>query len=377
VDKNSRVQIVHETARKFLLKATLDSEFRVLISTGNLQLGLTCLAYLASDEMRYPSKRRGVASVPSKLPKNENALASYACFSFSDHLVLSTSSSDPLFQALTKFLRTNILVWIERMAYGDNLDCLIRTAKHFKAYQASRAKHVAPLQDEISAWAVDLPRIATEFGRNLSEHPTSIHELVPPLCPRSSAIYRQFGTANTSIQLRGLSNPDWDDRISCYFYRDRTAGCIACHDQWYAVGLSDGTIHVYWTSTCQEAVILSHGEPVRILRFGNLTKVLVSAGLRSIKIWDVSTGLEVLGLKMGSNPLAVDFNEDDKRLVAATRPNEMFEWSTDDGSIVSRYSWHQNLPSDFRHIISRVPSIVAISMAHNLMAIGYRSMPLC
>jgi WD40 repeat protein len=377
VDKNNRVQIVHETAREFLLKATLDSEFRVDISTGNLQLGLICLTYLASDEMRYPSKRRGMASVPSELPKNENALASYACFSFSDHLVLSTSSSDQLFLALTKFLRTNILVWIERMAYEDSLDCLIRTAKHFKAYQASRAKHVAPLQDEISAWASDLPRLVTEFGRNLSKHPASIHELVPPLCPRSSGIYRQFGTANTGIQLRGLSNPDWDDRISCCFYRDRTAGCIACHDQWYAVGLSDGTIHVYWTSTCQEAVLLSHGEPVRILRFGNLSKVLVSAGLRSIKIWDVSTGLERLKFKIKSNPLAVDFDEDDKRLVAATRSNEMFEWSTDDGSIVSHYSWHHSLPSDFCHIISRVPSIVAISVAHNLMAIGYRSMPLC
>jgi WD40 repeat protein len=374
VDKTNRIQIVHETARKFLLRTTLDSEFRVDLSAGNLQLALTCLALLASDEMAYTSKRRGMASVPGE---PSTALTSYACFSYSDHLVLSTSSSEPLFLALKKFLRTNILVWIERMAYEDKLDSLIRTAKHFKAYQASRAKHAAPLQDEISAWAADLPRLVTEFGCNLSKYPTSIHGLVPPLCPHSSGVYRQFGTANTGIQLRGLSNPDWDDRISCHFYRDRTARCIARHDQWYAVGLSDGMIHVYWTSTCQEAVILSHGEPVRILRFGNLTKVLVSAGLRSIKIWDVSTGLELLELKTKSNPLAVGFSEDDKRLVAATRPNEMFEWSTDDGSIVSHYSWHHSLPNDFRQIISRVPSIVAISMDHNLMAIGYRSMPLC
>ena len=377
VDKNNRVQIVHETARTFLLDANLDSEFRVHISTGNLQLGLTCLAYLASDEMAYSRKRRGSASVPREPPKNESALGNYACLSFSDHLVRSSSSSDPLFLALTKFLRTNILVWIERMAYEDNLGCLIRTAKHFKAYQARRAKHVAPLQDEISAWAADLPRLVTEFGRNLSKYPVAIHELVPPLCPRSSSIYRQFGTAKTGLQLRGLSNPDWDDRISSYYYCDRTARCITCQDQWYAVGLSDGVIHVYWTSTCQEAVLLHHGEPVRILRFGNLAKVLVSAGLRSIKIWDVSTGSQLLELKMKSDPLAVDFDDDDKRLVAATRSKEMFEWSTNDGSIVSHCSWHHSLPSDFRHIISRAPSIVAISTGHKLMAIVYRSMPLC
>jgi WD40 repeat protein len=377
VDKNNKVQVVHETARTFLLDANLDSEFGVHIPTGNLQLGLTCLAYLASDEMAYSRKRRGSASVPREPPKNESPLGSYACLSFSDHLVRSSSSSEPLFLALTKFLRTNILVWIERMAYGDNLGCLIRTAKHFKAYQARRAKHAAPLQDEISAWAADLPRLVTEFGRNLSKYPGAIHELVPPLCPRSSSIYRQFGTANRGLQLQGLSNPDWDDRISSHYYRDRTARCISCQDQWYAVGLSDGMIHVYWASTCQETVLLHHGEPVRILRFGNLAKVLVSAGLRSIKIWDVSTGSQVLELKMKSDPLAVDFDDDDKRLVAATRSKEIFEWSTNDGSIVSQYSWHHSLANGFRHIISRAPSIVAISTGLKLMAIVYRSMPLC
>ena len=374
VDKYNRVQIVHETARTFLLDADLNCEFRVHMSTGNLQLGLTCIAYLTSDEMAYPRKRRGSASVPRELPKN--ALASYACLSFSDHLVRSPSSSDALFLALTKFLRTNVLVWIERMADENNLNCLIRTAKHFKAYQARRAKHMAPLQDEVSPWAADLPRLVTEFGRNLSKLPIAIHELVPPLCPSSSSIYRHFGSAVTGLQLRGLSNPDWEDRISCYYYRDKTARCIACQDQWYAVGLSDGTIHVYWASTCQEAKFLSHGEPVRILRFGNLAKVLVSTGLRSIKMWDVSTGSKLLDIKMNSDALAVDFEDDDTRLMAATRSKEMFEWSTVDGSLISHHSWHHNLPSDFRHVISRAPSIVAISTTHRLMAIVYRSTPL-
>jgi WD40 repeat protein len=375
VDKYNRIQIVHDTARTFLLDGNLRSEFQVQMSTGNLQLGLTCLAYLTSDDMAYPQKRRGSASVPRVQPKN--ALAGYACLAFSDHLVRSPSSSDQLFLALTEFLRTNVLVWIERMADENNLHCLIRTAKHFKAYQARRAKHVAPLQDELSGWAADLPRLVTEFGRNLKINPTAIHELIPPLCPHRSSIYRQFGTAKAGLQLRGSSNSDWDDRISCHYYRDKTARCIACQDRWYAVGLSDGMIHMYWTSTCQEAIVLKHGEPVRILRFGNLAKVLVSAGLRLIKMWDVSTGSQLFELKMKSDPLALEFDDDDKRLVAATRSKEIFEWSANNGCIISHYSWHHNLPIDFRHAISKTPSIVAISPSHKLMAIVYRSMPLC
>jgi hypothetical protein len=110
VDKHNRVQIVHETARNFLLNSNLESEFRVEMPLGNVQLGLACLTYLTCDEMAFPRKRRGPTIVREP---DKSALASYACLSFSEHLVRSTSSSDPLFLALTKFLRTNILVWIE------------------------------------------------------------------------------------------------------------------------------------------------------------------------------------------------------------------------------------------------------------------------
>jgi WD40 repeat protein len=374
VDKHNRVQIVHETARTFLLNPNLDSEFRVQIPLGNAQLGLACLGFLTSGEMALPRKRRRSANV--RREPSKNALANYACLSFSEHLARSASSSDPLFLALTKFLRTNILVWIERMAEYNDLSCLMRTAKHLKAYQARRAKHAALLQDDINSWATDLPRIVTEFGTNLSKHPAAIHDLIPPLCPRSSGIYRQFGASETGLQLHGLSNSDWNDRISCWRY-GKTARCIACQDQWFAIGLSDGMIDVHWMSTCQEAVHMNHGEPVRILRFGNLAKVLASTGLRMVKMWDVSTGSQLWECRIESDPLAMDFDDDDKRLVVATRSKEMFTWLTTNGSLLLHGSWHHNLPHDYRHIISRAPSTVAISASHKLMAIVYRSMPLC
>jgi WD40 repeat protein len=366
VDKQSRVQIVHETARSFLLDPGLDSEFRVQMSLGNVQLGLACLGYLTSDEMTA-QKKRGAST--------NHALAEYACLSFSEHLIRSTSSSDALFLALTKFLQTNVLVWIERMAKGNNLNCLMKTAMHLKAYQARRAKHVAPLRDGISSWATDLPRIVTEFGTNLSNHPAAIYNFIPPLCPQSSGIYRLFGALETGLQLRGLSNSYWNDRISSWYY-GTTAKSIACQDQWFAIGLSDGTIQIYWTSTCQESVRMNHGETVRILRFGNLARTLVSTGLRMVKMWDVTTGSLLWEYMLESDPLSVDFDDDDKRLVAATRSKKLFTWSTINGCLISQDNWHHNLPLDYRHVISRAPSTVVISSNHKLMAIVYRSMPL-
>lgn len=156
----------------------------------------------------------------------------------------------------------------------------------------------------------------------MTNHPSAIYNLIPPLCPKTSGVYRQFGSLETGLRLRGLSNSDWNDRISCWRY-NKTARSIACRDQWFAIGLSDGMIHMYWTSTCQEFIRLNHGEAVRILCFGNLGKTLISTGLRFIKLWDVSTSSLLWEYRLESDPMAVNFNDDDRRVMAATRSTQL------------------------------------------------------
>lgn len=366
VDRQNRVQIVHETARTFLLSLDTHSEFQIQLPLGNVQLGLACLRFLTGDEMTPRATRRGSAT---------NHLADYSCESFSEHLVRATSSSNDLSLALLAFLGTNILVWIERLAEQNKLSCLMKAAMHFKAYQARRSKHVAPLQDIVSMWATDLPRIVTEFGTNLKNHPAAIYCFIPPLCPQSSAIYRQFGASNSGIRLQGLRNSEWNDRVSCWYY-EKSAKSIACQDKWFAIGLTDGMIHVYWTTTCQEFIKINHGETVRIVRFGNLARVLVSTGIRTVKLWDVTTGSLLWEHRLDSDPLNVDFDIDDKVVVVATRSKRLLTWSVANGVLTSQENWHHNLPHDYRHVISRAPSTGAISLCHNLMAIVYRSLPL-
>ncbi len=375
IDKQNRVCIVHETARTFLQNSDLKSDFRVSLPLGNVQLALACFEYLISEEMASVPKTR--SSGISIRAADKNALANYACSSFSEHLVRSTSPSDRLFLALTKFLKTNVLAWIERMAENNDLDCLMRTGKHLKAYQAKRVKLMAPLQDDIAAWVTDMPRIATEFGLNLLKYPAAIHEFIPPLCPRGSGIYRSFAALGYGLQLRGLSNNDWNDRISSWHYGKTTAECIASQNQWFAIGLSDGTVDVRWASTCQEAVRLNHGEPVRLIRFGNMAKLLVSTGLTTVKMWDLSTGLGLWVYRLDSNPLGINFDDDDKRLVVATRSKKLFIWSTADGAVLLNDIWYHNLPYDYRHVLSRAPVAVEISASHKMMAIVYRSLPPC
>jgi len=56
VDKNGSVQMVHQTARDFLL-GNRESEFGVDIGKAHERLAITCLNFLCSNEMKPPRNR--------------------------------------------------------------------------------------------------------------------------------------------------------------------------------------------------------------------------------------------------------------------------------------------------------------------------------
>lgn len=248
-----------------------------------------------------------------------------------EHLLRSTSTDERLFRLLTKLLRTNVLTWIEHQAFDEDLSRLVSVSTRFKAYLARRANHVPALEDDVKLWAKDLPRIVTEFGRNLLDFPPAIHDLIPPLCPRNSAIYSVFTTKHRCIKLFRLADRDWYDQISCTYYKYQSAKCIACRDQRYAVGLDNGLIHIYDTSTCANLVTLDQGDAVRILQFGPIAKFLGSAGLYAVFVWDLTTKSRTLVVKLNAIPLSVAFHDNDATISIASRSSKVFTWSYKSG----------------------------------------------
>lgn len=375
VDKQGLVQIVHQTARAFLTRKDLDSIFQIDLAEGHLQLAIACLRYLCSEEMKY-IKRQRRSQAPGHRNVTKSIISQYACQSFSEHLSRATSTSDALFRLLTTFLRTNVLTWIEQLAQDRDLARLINAAIQFKAYLGRRAKHVAALEDDVRLWARDLPRLVTEFGRNLLDYPAAIHELIPPLCPRNSIVHIRFANKASGIKLLGLTESEWYDRISCIYYKDSLTKCLACRDQRYATGLANGVICVYETSTCAEILSLDHGEPVRILKFGTTAKLLGSAGLHFVIVWDVNSRSKLLRIKMTSIPLSIAFDEKEATLVIASRSTEISTWS-----ILSRQQLHSHIPENVLenrdpNLIERVPVAIEMSVESNMIAIAYRSRPL-
>ncbi|KAL8944383.1 MAG: hypothetical protein Q9211_000617 [Gyalolechia sp. 1 TL-2023] len=193
VDSQSRVRMVHHTARSFLLSPQNESEFAFSAKHGHRELALTCLKYLMSDEMKAPRNRRPSAA---QLAVKRSALADYATKCIYDHISRSSSADGELLVQLYKFLsfpEGYVLSWIESIAKSQDLNHMIKTGAVLKNLMKRRANHSPALGIEIQIvelWATDLIRIVAKFGHNLLVFPRSIYHLIPPFCPREAAPYR-------------------------------------------------------------------------------------------------------------------------------------------------------------------------------------------
>ncbi|MCJ1396233.1 hypothetical protein MMC18_009122 [Xylographa bjoerkii] len=375
VDKFGKVQMVHETAREFLLNDDLKSEFAMNKMEAHTQIAGVCLTYLTGEEMKPPrtSRRGSASSTAGKRAK----FSLYACAAFSHHLAKADPLANDILILVDKFLKSNILSWIEVMAQTKNLIPLICAAKNLRTYFNACAAQRSPLGGEIQTikgWTMDLIRIAAKFADPLITLPSAIYWLILPFCPTESTVYR---TANPGRKLSivGLSHAQWDDRLSCIDFHHQGQTSTVCHgDDFFAVGLITGTVALYHATSCQEYKTLNHGEAVRLLQFKSKTDLMVSCGMKMIRIWDVRSGQIFHNLEAPPRPIGLSF--DRNLLIVASHKNYLASWDLDDdGAQMPSRPWNDS--GEYTNRLShRPPCAISISVGHKMMAIAYSGRPI-
>jgi WD40 repeat protein len=375
VDKNDVVQIVHSTAREFLLDKHLDSEFAVRREIGHERLAKSCLKFM-QEEMRPPRNR----SLGDFYRTHERPVfADYACTAFSAHISGSSSTSDSLLLALSQFLRSNILSWIEFIAAEKkDLYVLTRTAKNLKEYLERRAKHVSPLGRDvqiIDGWATDLIRVVAKFGKNILNYPSSIYFLVPPFAPPESMMYQQFQNMPHGLEVVGLSSTVWEDCVSYIAYHDSWATALTCGENVFAIGMKNGTILVYDQATCQETCAFQHLEPVKRLQFDGMGHRLASAGPKTVRLWSLE-GHQLWTVSLQHPCANLSFAKDDKILMAVSRGNRSIWWRSDDGNLIREFFYDGKTQPLLQKATRQMPLAAAVSPDQTLVALLYRGQPI-
>ncbi len=378
VDATGRVQMVHETAREFLLDEGLDSEFAVCRAEAHTRITKTCLEYLSGDELKPPRTERRGGPSRAVQPGRRSEFLTYSVATFSSHLAKADPSSDRVLGLADKFLKLNVLTWIRNIADTRNLGLMIRAAEDLKAYANSCAVERSPLRRDIQsvrAWSVDLQRIAAKFADALIVSPTAIYSRIAPFCPAGSAIYAATSTPpRQRLSVAGLPAFQWDDRLSCLDFGGGETTALCYGNEFLAVGLRGGRIVLYHPSSAQEYWSLSHGETVMHLRFQEQSDLLSSVGLKMIHVWNVRTGQQLHRLPSPRRCVALTFY--DNLLVAASNQNVLHSWDLDDGATEqTKRPWRDSGDVD-SPFLNRSPSVVSIAVAHRMMAVAYSCKPI-
>ncbi|KAL2024346.1 hypothetical protein VTK56DRAFT_8828 [Thermocarpiscus australiensis] len=286
VDSQSRVHVTHQTMSTFLTQRR--DGLWIDRSAAHARITEVCLTILCGSEFAPPRTRRGAGAVR----KVTGPLAAYAAANFAYHLMHSSAAVDTLLIQLNKFLRSNVLTWIEREAESGDLSVLQRTTNRLKSYLARRAKYQPPVSVEVrtvAAWAGDIYHIVAAFHSCLLDSPHSIHFLIPHLCPPASIIHQLFTKPTKRLRITGPVDEDWSDRLTCYLFSG-DACSIACCERLLAVGLRNGDIVLYDSAgfgTFGSVGTVVHGKKVRQLAFNATSSILASCSVRKLMLWDV------------------------------------------------------------------------------------------
>lgn len=421
VDTHSKVQLVHATAREFLMKRAPESGFAVSKTDGHRRLAKVCFQFLintdkgasrpgrltsdpevrtihssfndtpprskrlgSEPELRHPhrpSLSRPSLSQPTSF--SEHPFTPYASKYVFQHLNFVHSDDEEIIALMSKFFSgSSVLRWIEYNAAHGDLHTVYQAGKTLNAILTRRSRYSPPLglaRGEtkfrmLEKWGDDLIHLVTKFSRQLRAAPQSIHHLIPPFCPPASAVRQQFSSPYRGLNVQGLSATSWDDCLATITYEKLTKpNAVAAGPGLFAVGMMTpkGKIVIYGDSIFQEIHTLLHGEPVWRLAFSERGTELASSGAKMVRIWSTTDGKQISNFKISSMCLALQFSEDDTVLRAVTRQNQLIEWDVFEHMPLrdDPVNWTADLEEKMQF---RSPTTIALGAATGLMCVIYR-----
>ncbi|KAK4214235.1 hypothetical protein QBC37DRAFT_440338 [Rhypophila decipiens] len=367
-EPKSKVVLVHDTARHFLLHKSVGLPIEIDYRAGHEYAAETCLKFVMDEKKKW---KRTLSLFP---------FLAYAVTCWAYHISQSPPQSG-LISLVHDFLGDFCLIWIHAVTLLDDLRAITRKAQYLRLFirrRRAKSSHQSfeslkhSRDEELSQWSKDMIRVVGRFGNILRHDPSSIYKFIVPFCPKASMIGHAFRTAS-GLSVVGLSSDVWDDCLArLTMGADEFASSIICKGAYFATLIGNGVVIVWHAETCEEARRLNHGEWISVVECSRTSSLLATAGTNTIRIWDISTGEELYSIPKSTERriLSLSFGAQDEELLVGY----------DDASIrcielsTLELKWSRLLeePGDEVHLC---PHLVSISPDHYHVIIGYRGKP--
>ena len=381
IDKENKVTLIHETAREYLTRGTDPGLFPVVnCKPTNDKLFKRCIMRLSDRTLRSQIN-------PIKPPP----LLDYAANSWFFHLSQGSFTQPDITDTLLNFLRGQyVLTWITMAAKRNQLKTLVVASRYLsdvalKLQELDQEEKLANGQaiDTIAGWATDLVKVVGQFGSALRSHSTSVYKLIPPLCPKDSIIYQQFGSKESkTLHVSGLTTRAWDDCLARLpLDQDtepltiRAAGThIAIHTNRKIQGL----VFVFNCNTFEKLRTIFHAERILRIEIDSIGDNLLIYGWKTTKVWSLATGDCVKAIRNPRSlprPQTLLFIEEENKILVGGEDSVVRSLSLKNNST----EWEIEARIQERSLLETVPInspiCSALSPDRKMIAFGYRRHP--
>ncbi|KAH8589976.1 hypothetical protein B0O99DRAFT_315745 [Bisporella sp. PMI_857] len=379
INLKGEVEIIHQTAKTYLSQQRTYPGLALKKQEDHTRIAQICLETLLGS-FHYRSQWSPDAAASLNLNQN-HVLLSYASEFFSDHLQKSSSEEESTWDLLCKFLLRNpVLAWVEYSARKGGLGIILRTAKNLQVYLKRRVKYLSPLDQDKETLAMcinDLAKLSAKFGTFLMTSPSSIHTLIPAMCPSESKISKAFESSHIGLVLRGHKDESWDDCLLRIDYPTSQTSALAFGDRYSGVGMADGTILLYCHDSTNEHQILNHGERIKLLAFSTADEYLASSGLRTLKVWNPAKRAQLWAFDTQHQALSLMFLSNGLGLTAATQGNYTTTWIFGAETDTRQWDWIGSIQDTAGVNRPRQqPAKALFSSDHSVLAVAYRGLPI-
>ncbi|KFZ12022.1 hypothetical protein V501_04420 [Pseudogymnoascus sp. VKM F-4519 (FW-2642)] len=373
VNQKDEVEAIHQTAKSFLLQQHNSPNLKLEQISSHTRIAQICLQILTEDMQQWRPKG-GLKDA------TRAQFLEYACEYFSDHIKGCSSQDPTIWDALLKFLDSNLLLWIEHLAEKRKLGHITQTAHNLQAYLQRRIKCLPPLSpptERLEVWITDLIRLSAKFGPNIDISPSSIRDIIPKMCPVESLISKTYRSTQPGLCIKGELDDIWDDCLVRIHYPTHTTTAVAYGEHHIAVSASDGTIFLYDKESNYEKYMVDHGERPKAIIFSTKDEYMASSGLRKVKVWDTAEKTQVWSFDTDHEALTLLFIDDNAVLTAATKGNYTITWGLLGGTEIERWQWTDSVHStaSFPNPC-QVPRKALFSPDSTTLIVNYRGLPL-
>lgn len=324
VDKSGEIYFTHHTAKEYLLRSA-GTTFSVDPEVAHRLVLDKCLSILTDPGFRIRLRSEGWTG-----------LLWYCCLNWWHHMAQGDVGvlTKKYQQRITMFFKSNaVLAWIEAVAEAEQLEILSLTSKALTGY-LKRSRQInmeedlvlEPIQERefLSHWAIDLVRIVGRFGTHLILYPSCITSLVPLFSPPKSMISKQFlSITQETPRITGLSNLDWEDSLTKLLFDESEFpdGITQCLHDYFGVWTSKKRLHLYHSSTFQQAWELWNDEYIETSVFSFDGSLLMICGHEKIIVLEIATAekISIMTNPCGGRLQAVTFSRDGSKIIIFSR----------------------------------------------------------